>query len=264
MSELAWRRATHPEEMLALLGPSASPRKLRLFACACCRAHPDQVLGAPAWEALAAAERFADGAISAARLRQAAAASTSPLVTTATLASARDAALRVSRLARDRAEADRQALRKLQAEVEAVAVADNAVEATGAARHGAAAARAVRRAVLRRERQEAARQTKLDANLALRDDLEAHGTLLRELFGNPFRRAPFDERWRWANAREVLALARALYEERRLDELPVLADALVDAGCADGPVLEHLRRPGGGHVLGCWALDRVLGKEGPA
>src|SRR5262249_30500605 len=62
-------------------------------------------------------------------------------------------------------------------------------------------------------------------------------------------------------------LARAAYEQRLLpsghlapDRLAVLADALEAAGCTDPDILEHLRGPGP-HVRGCWALDRLLGKE---
>jgi hypothetical protein len=55
-------------------------------------------------------------------------------------------------------------------------------------------------------------------------------------------------------------LARSLYEERRFEDMPVLADALEEAGCQDAAVLEHCRGPGP-HVRGCWVLDVVLGKE---
>ncbi len=43
------------------------------------------------------------------------------------------------------------------------------------------------------------------------------------------------------------------------DELPVLADALEEAGCTGAEILEHLRSPGR-HARGCWALDLLLGK----
>jgi hypothetical protein len=52
-------------------------------------------------------------------------------------------------------------------------------------------------------------------------------------------------------------LARVLYEERDFERLPILADALDDAGCTDAGLLDHLRN-GGTHVLGCWAVDEVL------
>ncbi len=85
--------------------------------------------------------------------------------------------------------------------------------------------------------------------------------LLRELFGNPFRRARLDPDWLAWNAATVERLARAIYQEERFDELPLLADALTEAGCTDIQILDHLRQPSG-HVCGCWALDLLLGKEG--
>lgn len=63
----------------------------------------------------------------------------------------------------------------------------------------------------------------------------------------------------WQDA-TVPRLARALYDERRLDRLGVLADALTDAGCDDDALLAHLAGPGP-HSLGCWALDLILGQE---
>ena len=79
--------------------------------------------------------------------------------------------------------------------------------------------------------------------------------LLREIAGNPFR-DPSASAWRTP---DVLALARAIYEERRFEDLPVLADALEDAGCADEQVLSHCRA-GGEHARGCWPLDLLLGR----
>jgi hypothetical protein len=62
------------------------------------------------------------------------------------------------------------------------------------------------------------------------------------------------------NDRTVQLLARSLYEERAFDRLPLLADALLDGGCADEGLLAHCRS-GGEHVCGCWAVDLVLGLE---
>jgi hypothetical protein len=50
------------------------------------------------------------------------------------------------------------------------------------------------------------------------------------------------------------------FAEGAFDRLPLLADALEDAGCSDAEILSHLHSPGP-HVCGCWALDLVLGKE---
>jgi hypothetical protein len=81
--------------------------------------------------------------------------------------------------------------------------------------------------------------------------------LLRCLFGNPFRPVAFALAWRTPT---VVALAQAAYDERAFDRLPILADALEDAGCADAAILGHCRSPGP-HVRGCWVVDLILGKQ---
>jgi hypothetical protein len=81
--------------------------------------------------------------------------------------------------------------------------------------------------------------------------------LARDLFGNPFRSVIFQPAWRTSN---VVALARSIYDEREFDLLPILGDALEDAGCVDQQFLDHCRGSGP-HVRGCWVVDRVLGKE---
>src|SRR5262249_2368797 len=82
--------------------------------------------------------------------------------------------------------------------------------------------------------------------------------LLREVFGNPYRHVPVDPLWLCQGEGCVAELARVLYEEERFEDLPILGDALEEAGCTDGALLDHCRRPDG-HVRGCWALDTVLG-----
>jgi hypothetical protein len=58
----------------------------------------------------------------------------------------------------------------------------------------------------------------------------------------------------------VVRLARVIYDERKFEWMPVLADALEEAGCDDASVLEHLRGPGP-HALGCFVLDLLLAKS---
>src|SRR5262249_12788383 len=84
-----------------------------------------------------------------------------------------------------------------------------------------------------------------------------HTHLLRDIVGNPFRPVAVDSRWQPST---VLALAGGIYEDRAFDRLPILADALQDAGCENPDILTHLRDDGP-HVRGCWALDLILGKE---
>jgi hypothetical protein len=81
--------------------------------------------------------------------------------------------------------------------------------------------------------------------------------LVREVFGNPFRPADFDSDWR---TETVLLLARQMYESGEFDAMPILADALQDAGCHNEDILSHCRGPGP-HVRGCWVVDLILGKE---
>jgi hypothetical protein len=84
--------------------------------------------------------------------------------------------------------------------------------------------------------------------------------LLRDVFGNPFRPATIDPVWLAWNGGMIQQLARATYEERRFQDLPILADALEEAGCASHDLLAHFRGLGP-HVRGCWALDALLAKE---
>ena len=81
--------------------------------------------------------------------------------------------------------------------------------------------------------------------------------LLRDIFGNPFRPVAADPKWLTS---AVVGLAQAIYEERAFDRMPILADALEEAGCDNADVLNHCRQPGE-HVRGCWVVDLVLGKE---
>jgi hypothetical protein len=86
---------------------------------------------------------------------------------------------------------------------------------------------------------------------------EEHPKLLRELFGPlPFRKVHIDPP---CLTPAVLTLAQAIYEGRQFQDLPILADALEEAGCSDPDILAHCRGPGP-HVRGCWLLDLLLGK----
>jgi len=80
---------------------------------------------------------------------------------------------------------------------------------------------------------------------------------LRDVFGNPFQPVTFAPEWRTDTA---VTLARQMYESREFGAMPILADALQDAGCDSTDVLDHCRGPGP-HVRGCWVCDLVLGKE---
>jgi hypothetical protein len=85
----------------------------------------------------------------------------------------------------------------------------------------------------------------------------AYPTLLRDIVGNPFRPVVLDSHWRTAN---VIGLAQSIYAERAFDLMPILADALEDAGCDNTDILIHCRQAGK-HMRGCWVVDLALGKE---
>ncbi len=96
-------------------------------------------------------------------------------------------------------------------------------------------------------------------------ELASLASLLRDIFGPwPFRPPPaIDPAWLTGTVKQ---LAQAAYEERELPSghldrhrLAVLADSLEEAGCQDAELLGHLRSEV--HVRGCWAIDRILGKE---
>jgi|SRR5947209_2413207 hypothetical protein len=92
----------------------------------------------------------------------------------------------------------------------------------------------------------------------LRDEqLNLQATIFRDIVGNPFDPVVLDPRWK---TDDTLGLARGIYEDRAFGRLPILADALMDAGCDDDRLLAHCRgrRP---HTRGCWAVDLILGKQ---
>lgn len=84
----------------------------------------------------------------------------------------------------------------------------------------------------------------------------AQCAILTDIVGNPFHPVALDPAW---HTEAVVGLAADIYSDRAFDRLPVLADALEDAGCADADILAHCRGPGP-HVRGCWAVDLLLGK----
>ena len=80
---------------------------------------------------------------------------------------------------------------------------------------------------------------------------------LRCIFGNPFRPVALNPSWLTATVKQ---LAEGIYEEKAFDRMPILGDALEEAGCTDAEILAHCRQPRE-HVRGCWLVDLVLGKS---
>ncbi len=94
-----------------------------------------------------------------------------------------------------------------------------------------------------------------------RKDSPRIAALFRDIAGNPFRppRPLSAAVLTWSDG-TVVRLARAIDEVRAFDRLPILADALEEAGCHDADLLGHCRRAGP-HVKGCWAVAAILGRE---
>ena len=73
----------------------------------------------------------------------------------------------------------------------------------------------------------------------------------------PKRRAEFNTRWRSQNLTD---LANTMYQTEDSRAMPILGDALMDAGCDNEEVVSHCRS-NGLHVRGCWVLDLILEKS---
>jgi hypothetical protein len=211
MREATWLRATTVTPMLDHLRKNGSERKLRLFACACCRLFWPLLRRESSRRAVEVAERYADGL------------------------------------------ADRTAL------VTASKSATPDILRWPSGDHAGFAAANAARCCLYTDAWTGARGTSGAASqIGVRQEQQV--LLLRELCGNPFRPPlPLDPAWLTANDGAALELARAVYDQRAFDRLPILADALEEAGCTDAELLAHCRQSGE-HARGCWVVDRVLGK----
>jgi hypothetical protein len=234
MTEVEWLACDDPYRMLDFLPSKASGRKLRLFACGCCRQRVWHLLPEQrSRDAVETAERYAEGEVDRNLLRTAWAA------------------------AREAAETAPPASGSMESqEVPRMAAAAAVLAAHRSRRCARATAGRVFSAVyygdgLYNETRRAAERA-------------AHLALVRCVFGNPFRPVPLHRSWLTPTVTNLAAVA---YEERALPSgqldparLAVLADALEEAGCSDADLLAHLRGPGP-HVRGCHAVDAVLGKE---
>jgi hypothetical protein len=234
MTEAQWLACTRPAVMLRFLCGQASNRKLRLFACACCRRVWGLLPAEESRQAVQVAERFADGLASEGELATAAHSAARP---------AKDAAARYVRKFPGAAGKASAAL--VGSDAYARVRAAHPQQAARELGLSAEAARDPRDAYLEAQAHEAAKQT----------------ALLRELFGNPFRAVPaMDPAWRVWNDGTLRKLAQAIYDEGDFDRMPMLADALEEAGCADADILSHCRSAGA-HARGCWVVDLLLNKS---
>ncbi len=84
--------------------------------------------------------------------------------------------------------------------------------------------------------------------------------VLRDVFPNPFDEPKVKPEWMTWNSETIRRLAEAIYSEHRFGDLPILADALEEAGCDDAAILQHCR-DSNPHIRGCWAIDLLRGES---
>ncbi len=107
------------------------------------------------------------------------------------------------------------------------------------------------------EKEQAVVDQDFERALNLRDEANEFQQRRRELLRNWSAEYPFEVSWLSSNDGAVVKIAKTIREERRWDELPVLADALEEAGCQDWEMLDRCRRSEK-HRSGCWVVDVVL------
>jgi hypothetical protein len=227
MTEHEWLTAERPWEMLSFARESAGARKLRLFACGCGRAVLNEFAPGVAERTLVAAELFADGELKTETLER----------VRHTLDASVNSALRDARRTMSG-----YLSHLLDACRAASYVGDPVVVAQNAALSAARAAADVQ-------------PGDNDEPRDMGAEFAAQCELLRCIVGNPFAPVAFDPAWRTSDA---VALAQSMYESRDFSAMPILADALQEAGCENEQVLTHCREPRD-HARGCWVCDAVLG-----
>lgn len=257
MTAVEWQRCNDPGQLLTWLAGRASDRKLRLFACACCRRIWHLLDHEPSRRAVETAEQFADGLLPAEQLARA-------------RADARQVTWEAIQRVRSEWSMSRinERARGAWVAVWAACAAEETAEAriwsesqprTG--QLNSSSCLPLRTAQVVSWARTVAVEYGLDRNKTTGDQEEAYQcALLRDLFEGQLQPIPIESKWLEYGSGLVVRLARVLHEEGRLDELPVLADALEDASCDNDRLLDHLRSPGP-HARGCWVLDALMQKN---
>lgn len=209
MTELEWQICSRPTEMLDHLRGRCSDRKLRLFACACCRRIWHRLTDARSRLGVEVAERYADGEAS-----------------------------------------DKELLVAFRDAWNSFGSTCSYGSSTGYQPARTACTAAFPKASLILHEYQIPFRT-------MPGEWQGQADLLRCLFGNPFRPIQFDRAW---CSRDAVGIAQAIYDNRDFLRLPMLAEAIHDAGCADEAVIAHCW-DGGEHARGCWVVDAVLCKE---
>jgi hypothetical protein len=87
---------------------------------------------------------------------------------------------------------------------------------------------------------------------------QRQAALFLDIFGKVNEPMVFDPRWLSRNDATVPKMAETIYQGHRFVDMPVLADALEEAGCDRGDILDHCRQHPE-HARGCWLLDAIRG-----
>jgi hypothetical protein len=98
------------------------------------------------------------------------------------------------------------------------------------------------------------------ARKGLKDEPAAQAAIVRDVLGNPFVKPKPKIKSAWRTD-TVLALAKQIYVAEEFGAMPILADALQDAGCDNEHILSHCRDTTQVHVRGCWVLDLLFDKK---
>ena len=227
MTEAEWLACDDPTPMLEFLRAKASDRKLRLFAVGCCRRIWDRLTDDRGRLAVSISERYADGMATEQELIE--------------------AAERVHH--------------ELPSDEWAVCYAINPSWDSGYSPGGRTATNPYAYWAAIHCADEASGNVAGGVPARSVEVVVAEqgnqACLLRDIFGNPFRPVTAEPTCLTST---VLSLAEGIYADRAFDRLPILADALQDAGCEDAEILNHCRSDGP-HVRGCWVVDLILGKK---
>jgi hypothetical protein len=251
MDEAEWQSCQDPAAMLEHARGWASDRRLRLFAVACCRRVWQAITAEHARAAIEVTERFADGLATQEELASAVADAAESLHSRPLFD--QDAgsflAVRLAALAGSCEECFRWICTHRPDYASATTWYSGPTRdlCEYAAWVAQAAARAGASPKLCRPPEGEVGQKK-------------QAKLLRCIFGNPFKPLSSAPAVLASQGSIVVRMATAIYEERRWDDLPFLADALEEAGCSDSNVLAHCRGEGP-HARGCHVVDSVLGRS---
>jgi hypothetical protein len=255
VTEAEWLACTDPKKMLAFLRGKASDRKLRLFAVACVLRVGHLLIEKSSVKAVELAEQYADrlaGKKSLIDMRKELNAGVKSGGTPTFLVRARASAL-----------AGGWTGPKAQTVAQAWTWAWDAS-----------------RDLMRVDATEAAGQTAVTAECAAANEVlpslgemkvlgaaraaekKVQAGLLRCIIGPiPFRPPPLlESSWLSWHGGLLVSIAQRMYDSRDFTGMPVLADALEEAGCTNAGIL-GLCRQKGEHVRGCWVVDLVLGKQ---